>query len=367
MKRLGYCVVLAGLFMGLFGANVHAATLTVAWDPSTNATGYIVQYGTRSGVYTTQVDVGLITQVPITTLADNTTYFFSVKAYNAAGLQSTTSAEVSGTTPPPPIVPATNVGFGGNGKASLIFQRDDGLLQAWLLNGTVATGQFFNPMALLDPNWRIVASADFDNDGKPDLLLQHAVTGALYLWYMDGTQLRSTTWLNPTGPLDPNWKVVGVADFNGDGRPDVLFQHRITGMLFAWYMNGASLYSTAMFNPTGPLDPSWRVAGVADFNGDGKPDILFQHATTSQLVIWYMNRTTFASGVLTSPMGPVDTSFKIVGIADLNGDGKADLIFQHAGTGSLAVWYMNGAGIISGTGFSPSGPSDTAWKIVAIR
>jgi hypothetical protein len=84
-------------------------------------------------------------------------------------------------------------------------------------------------------------------------------------------------------------------------------------------------------------------------------------------VIWYLNGTTFRTGVLTSTMGPVDTSFKVVGVADINGDGKVDLIFQHAGTGSLAVWFMNGANIISGTGFSPGGSSDMAWKIVAVR
>src|SRR4029077_17368255 len=135
MNRQFYSFVLASLLLGLFGTNVHAATLTVAWDPSANATGYIVQFGTTSGVYTTQVDVGPVTQAPIATLADGTTYFFSVKAYNASGLQSGASAEVSGTTPPTPIVPAANLGFGGNGKASLIWQRDDGMLQAWLLNG----------------------------------------------------------------------------------------------------------------------------------------------------------------------------------------------------------------------------------------
>ena len=367
MKRQGYSLVLAGLLLGLFGTNVHAATLTVAWDPSSNATGYILQYGTRSGVYTTQVDVGNVTQAPVATLADGTTYFFSVKAYNAAGLQSTNSTEVSGTTPPPAIVPAANLGFSGNGKASLIWQRDDGMLQAWFLNGTVASGQSFNPGAVLDPNWHIVGSADFNNDGSPDLLFQHAVTGALVIWYMSGTNLVSAASVSPGGPSDPNWHVVGIADFNADGRPDILFQHSVTGMLFVWFMNGSTMYSTGMFTPTGPVDPAWKVAAIGDFNGDGKPDILLQNSVTSTLVIWYMNGRQLSTASLTSPMGPLDVDWKIAGVADMNGDGKLDLILQHRTMGGLIVWYMNGTTVTSGAVFTPYGSSDTAWKIRTIR
>ena len=367
MKRQGYSLVLAGFLVGLFAAQVHAATLTVAWDPSANAAGYIVQYGTRSGVYTNQIDVGSATQAPIATLADGTTYYFSVKAYSATGIQSTASAEVNGTTPPAPIVPAANLGFSGNGKASLIWQRDDGMLQAWFLNGTTATGRSFTPGTVLDPNWKIVASADFDNDGSPDLLFQHSITGALVIWYMSGTTLTSAASVSPSGPMDPNWHVVGVADLNADGRPDILFQHSITGMLFVWYMNGPNMYATGMFTPTGPLDTAWKVAAIADFNGDGKPDILMQNKFTSTLVVWYMNGRQLTSATLTSPMGPLDVNWKVAGVADLNGDGKLDLILEHATTGGLIVWYMNGTSVSSGAVFTPFGSSDTAWKIRTIR
>ena len=43
--------------------------------------------------------------------------------------------------------------------------------------------------------------------------------------------------------------------------------------------------------------PSWHLAGAADFNGDGKTDILWENRVTGERVIWLMNGTSIGSGV----------------------------------------------------------------------
>lgn len=353
--------------MSLFASKLQAATLTLAWDPSANATGYLVYYGTRSGTYVTQVDVGSMTSVPVGGLADGSTYYFAVKAYDSTGLQSPFSAEVSGLTPPASITPAPSLGFAGDGRTALVLQSGSGMLQAWVLNGVTASGLNFTPAGILDPNWKIVGSADFNNDGYPDLLLQHAVTGGLYLWYMRAASLLSTTWLSPSGPTDPNWKVVGLADFNADGRPDVLFQHSVSGVLVVWYMNGPNLVGSSMFSPIGPNDPAWKVVAATDFNGDGKPDLLLQNKVTSVLVLWSMNGVQLSIASVFSPMGPLDANWKVVGVADLNRDGRPDLVFQHSATAQLLAWYLSGTTVVGGGSFSPAGPSDPSWKVVTVR
>jgi hypothetical protein len=326
----------------------------------------MVLYGTRSGVYTNQIDVGAVTQFQVPSLADNTAYFFSVKAYNSAGLQSNASTEVSTTTPPTPIVPAQNLGFSGTGKPSLIWQSPDGSLEAWFLNGITATAQMLTPTGVADPAWQVVGAADFNNNGFPDLLFQNAVTGALAAWMMNGTTMVSASLLSPTGPTDPNWRIVGIADFNADGRPDLLFQHATSGALAVWYMNGLTMIGAAMLSPTGPVDPAWKVVAVTDFNADGKPDILFQNATTSALVIWYMNRLQLTSATLLSPNGPTDVDWKVAAVTDVNNDGKPDLVFQHRTSGQVVVWYMNGAAMTSGAFLTPAG-ANISWKVKAIR
>jgi hypothetical protein len=95
--------------MQSFSANsLGAYSLTLAWDsdPSSDGvTGYRVYFGTTSGNYTSSVDVGNVTTGVISNLAGGVTYFFVVTAYNASGLESTPSAEVS-YTPSLPVPPA---------------------------------------------------------------------------------------------------------------------------------------------------------------------------------------------------------------------------------------------------------------------
>ena len=79
---------------------------------------------------------------------------------------------------------------------------------------------------------------------------------------------------------------MGVADFNGDGKPDYLLYNPSTRQTVIWYLNNNVLIGHA-YGPT--LWPGWSLVGVADFNGDGKPDYLLYNPSTRQTVIWYLN------------------------------------------------------------------------------
>jgi FG-GAP repeat len=68
----------------------------------------------------------------------------------------------------------------------------------------------------------------------------------------------------------------------------------------------------------------WTTVGVGDFDGDGKADILWRH-TSREVPIWFMNGTTIASVGL---LGRVGTDWTIAGVGDFNGDGKADILWQ---------------------------------------
>jgi endo-1,3(4)-beta-glucanase len=72
-----------------------AATLTLGWDknPESDITGYKIHYGTASGSYDYNVDVGNYTSCNISGLAENTTYYFAATAYNAIG-ESNLSKEI---------------------------------------------------------------------------------------------------------------------------------------------------------------------------------------------------------------------------------------------------------------------------------
>jgi hypothetical protein len=79
-----------------------AAQATLTWDPPvvfTDVTGYMIHYGTASGVYSQGVDVGNTTSYTVSNLNDGQTYYFTATAYDLAGNQSVYSNEVSIGTP----------------------------------------------------------------------------------------------------------------------------------------------------------------------------------------------------------------------------------------------------------------------------
>src|SRR4029077_15768086 len=77
----------------------------------------------------------------------------------------------------------------------------------------------------------------------------------------------------PAGTLTITSDRVGVPDarydFNGDGKPDYVLYNASTRRTVIWYLNNAMFVSGAL----GPILPvGWRLVDVADFNGDHKPD-----------------------------------------------------------------------------------------------
>jgi C1A family cysteine protease len=105
------------------------------------------------------------------------------------------------------------------------------------------------------------APADFNGDGKPDLVWQNQTTGQLTVWLMNGTTQTQGLWLTPSTVADTNWKIAGVADFNGDGDPDLLWQNQVTGQLTVWLMNGTTQTGGLWLTPSAVSATSWKIAG----------------------------------------------------------------------------------------------------------
>ena len=73
----------------------HAVKFRWNASTSTDVTGYRVHFGTASGAYTSNVVFGNVTSGTVSGLAEGVTYYFAVSAFNADGLESDPSNEVS--------------------------------------------------------------------------------------------------------------------------------------------------------------------------------------------------------------------------------------------------------------------------------
>lgn len=84
------------LFIAGAASTVLARPVSLAWDPNAerDIAGYVVHYGNRPGVYTASVNVGKRTSWTFPNLADDLPYYFTVRAYNTAGMFSQYSREI---------------------------------------------------------------------------------------------------------------------------------------------------------------------------------------------------------------------------------------------------------------------------------
>jgi hypothetical protein len=96
--------------------------------------------------------------------------------------------------------------------------------------------------------------------------------------------------------------------------------------------------------------PQWSVTHTTDLDGDGKADILFQH-TDGRVFIYLMNGLSITAGAELLGAG---SGWSVGQIADLNGDGKADLLLKHT-DGRLYMYLMNGLTVTVGTNLLGAG------------
>src|ERR1700680_285637 len=154
------------------------------------------------------------------------------------------------------------------------------------------------------------------------------LTGLLFLVIPAATQAQVSFFTPPTYAGYGN---IFVADFNGDGKPDLLSADANLQL-----GNGDGTFSPGTPLPGYPLSPG--VLAVADFNGDGKPDVLEQG--TGRLLVLLGN----GDGTFQAPSPTVIgiTLFPVAAV-DLNGDEKADVV-GISGTNNLLVYISNGDG-----------------------
>jgi Domain of unknown function (DUF4347)/FG-GAP-like repeat len=246
--------------------------------------------------------------------------------------------------------------FNGDKKSDILWRSDSGWTSIWQMNGATVTATSLTSTPNLAPSWEAAGTGDFNGDGKSDILWRNT-DGSVAVWTMDGTNVASS--LTSIPKLASSWKSAGTGDFNGDGKSDILWRNT-DGSVAVWTMDGTNVSSSLTSIPK--LDSSWKINGTGDFNGDGKADILWRNSNTGAVDIWQMDGATVVSSNLTSTSS-LDSSWKISGTGDFNGDGKADILWRKD-SGAVVVWTMDGTNVISSTPTSLQ-PDNSAWKIAA--
>jgi hypothetical protein len=195
-------------------------------------------------------------------------------------------------------------------------------------------------------NWVVAGMGDFDGDAKADVWWRNTSTGENYIFPMDGLAIKATEGYVRTVP-DQNWQVAGLGDFDGDGKSDVLWHNAVTGQSYVYFMDGLTIKPTEGYIRT-VADTNWKIAAVADLDGDGKADIFWRNSATGQQYVYLMDGLNIVNEAWLRTAG---TDWKIVGSGDVDGDGKADIVWRNFVTGENYIYTMSGLSITAGEGY----------------
>ena len=228
-----------------------------------------------------------------------------------------------------PIIGVPRQDVNGDGKSDLMFRNQSaGTFEHWLMSAQTRSSTVTSTVGSA---YSLLATADFNGDGRADLLWGNS-SRTLYMWLASGTGFVS----QGVGTYPAGFVVKGAGDVDGDGKADLIMHNKASGTLTYWRMNGYTVAGTASV----AIGTAYNLAAAGDFNGDSYLDIVWQHDTNRAMYMWLGAASGF--GTSTS-MGTLTAGWSIVGAGDVDGDAKSDLLFRNAATSGFSYWIMNGA------------------------
>ena len=187
-----------------------------------------------------------------------------------------------------------------------------------------------------------IATADANGDGNLDILTTNANDNTVSLLVGDG---RGNFTLAPTSPIKAGrhpYDVVLPVDLNGDGKLDLVTPNLRGNALTVMLGDGRGGYASAAGSPFA-LGPRPGYVSIADLNGDGKPDIVATHDDDPLAIVLLGDGT----GSFAPAAGsPITTPKPVWGsaIGDVNGDGKRDIVMGATFGDSVVIVLGDGRG-----------------------
>jgi hypothetical protein len=188
---------------------------------------------------------------------------------------------------------------------------------------------------------------DIDGDGKLDVLAFDTSTPANVIEMLgngDGTFQTPSTLGQLTTNAPSN---MIFADFNGDGKIDFAGQTE-TGLQVT-LATGAGLFANApvsLSTPDGQHGACNSTTG--DLTGDGKPEIVSFNCNANTVTVYVNNGDgTFGTGVYYNNNSDQNQGMSDGRIADMNGDGKNDVVVINSYAADVSVFLGHGDGSLS--------------------
>jgi hypothetical protein len=229
-----------------------------------------------------------------------------------------------------------------DGKLDVVTANSDGSISLLLGNGD-GTLLPYQQIAGPSTDANSVALADYNRDGRLDVVY----TGDNKLGFLEGSG--GGTFQSPqTIAAGSGASHVVVADVNGDGWPDYIVSNGNDGTIDV-FLSGLAPVLPILAPITVSAGGEPANVQVADINGDGKPDLIAELPDSNEISVMLGDGTGhFGSPILTATYGPVIQA----GVGDLSGDGKLDLAV--ADGGQIDIFRGNGDGTFQDEYYVPN-------------
>ncbi|MCJ8319480.1 MAG: FG-GAP-like repeat-containing protein [Colwellia sp.] len=234
-----------------------------------------------------------------------------------------------------------------DGDLDVLFATDDGQTSWYMLNNGTATP--FNAVAMQAIGAELsaaegIAVADINNDTFPDVIL--AIDGALNQYYLHNTTASPYSGVVPVAIGSTTNNTIGVVltDLNLDGNPDLVFAN--SGQAHLYYINNTTATPFSGAPPVGfgdELDAT-DISAV-DIDNDGDFDLVL--SSWGNLARVFLNRgsnefiTENSQGVI---IGRDKNTTDGLAVADLNGDGKIDLVQANTSSDNIISYGFLSSG-----------------------
>ena len=198
-------------------------------------------------------------------------------------------------------------------------------------------------------DFRLIASVDFAGNGKSDLpmlrdnpaLLNANGQGTAQFW--PDFNSTSSVFLRD---VKPTWDVQAVGDLDGDGFGDLVWRFRgqsanfdDQGVSYIWFTNGSAV---TQVRKRGGAPLTWTLLGAADLNSDGAADMLYvSPGNTVRALMSTASRTCANLSAGTIPAG-----FTALKIADFTGRRRGDMLLKNNSTGEVRLISLDAVGLV---------------------
>ena len=239
------------------------------------------------------------------------------------------------------------------GQVALHLQHDDGRVGVWKLDGLHLRASLEYEPPRPPEGFALVGAGDFNGDGKPDLLFESGA-GDPVVWHMD-RELRIGS--RELDRLPVGERVALVVDWDDDGLADLLTRDGF-GAVAVRSRNARGKWQAAAVLALIP--DAWRLIGTGDFDGNGERDLLLERAGLG-VEAWLFVEGEKSLVVSWIENDQMPEGWSAVGSTDFDGDGIQDVALQN-GDGSFAFW----PGTATEATLLEEAPSDSGWQVVAV-